>query len=554
MPTLFQVVGGAGTGKTTRAMDIMAKVIKAGDVGLEDIGFSSFTRAARAEAAGRAAEQFGVSQKELEINGWFRTLHSVCYRVLGTGKALLTDCAADRKWLADALEEPVNGATTGDEDSDGGAELVADTTIADVALTLWQAARNQLVSLESVWSRAATIDSRIPPLEYCQSVVRRYETSKRVDGRSDFVDLLGRFAGWYFSPDGHPAKTEPEGDVPALSAWIFDEQQDTSALLDSVAQRLMSAPTVRWAYAFGDPFQSVYSWCGSDARLFMAWPYAKRDVLRQTYRCPAPIHELGESLLRDCSDYWDRGIRAAEHEGSVETSGLDASLFASIDPRESWMLLARSNYHAKRLAWQLDRLGVPWLPTRGNGRWAAPKRNAAVEALRTVSTGGVIDGKQWADLMAYLPSRCDAGELLTRGTKKQFSDPLTDHAEQYPFLPLSLLADVGATPLLIDMLRNNRWCQLIDGAESYVAAVERWGPEAVMNPQVKVGTVHSVKGAEADNVLWLTSTSEQVERARREDDDGYNEEQRVAYVAATRARRRLVVIKERTRWGQKVPA
>jgi len=65
----------------------------------------------------------------------------------------------------------------------------------------------------------------------------------------------------------------------------------------------------------------------------------------------------------------------------------------------------------------------------------------------------------------------------------------------------------------------------------------------VAQPKVKVGTVHSVKGAEADNVGYLTTTSQKV-AAGAEDAQQHDEECRIAYVAVTRAKRNLYVINE----------
>ena len=72
---------------------------------------------------------------------------------------------------------------------------------------------------------------------------------------------------------------------------------------------------------------------------------------------------------------------------------------------------------------------------------------------------------------------------------------------------------------------------------------KRWGPELAGTPRVRIGTIHSVKGAEADNVGLLTTTSKRVE-AGAQDEQQHNEECRIAYVAVTRARRNLVVVTE----------
>jgi superfamily I DNA/RNA helicase len=83
-----RVIGGAGTGKTSMMIGIMEKAMDRPEVAGNPfaLGFSSFTRAARSEAAGRASAAWGVNQGDLERKGWFRTCHSVAYRVLGVSK------------------------------------------------------------------------------------------------------------------------------------------------------------------------------------------------------------------------------------------------------------------------------------------------------------------------------------------------------------------------------------------------------------------------------------------------------------------------------------
>lgn len=552
MPTIARIIGGAGTGKTRRLLDLMAKAIESADDVQDptDIAFVSFTRAARAEASSRAAERFGVDQKTLERDGWFRTLHSVAYRQLGVGKELLNGNAADRKWLENALQAPVKGSR-GDADEGIATHAAFESSSeADAALSLWDTSRNRLEPFATVWSRAETCNDRLPSLDFCREVIERYESAKRLDHRIDFVDLLGRFAGWYFHFEG-PSRVEPDGDVPYVPVWFFDEQQDTSALLDSVCRRLVVP--ARWVYLTGDPFQSIYSFAGADHRHFMSWEVAREETMPVSHRCPVEILALGETILRDCSDYFDRQIAAKDEHGEIETAFLRNELADRIDPRESWLLLARSNYHAARLAKILDSRGIPWTPTRGNGGWNAPKRNAATAALMAMEAGKPVDGSEWAKVLDYLPAKHDGESLLRHGVKAEWGRMDADQiAEQFSFVLPGEWGELGVTPRLSDMIRSGAWRNVVDGADRYASAVSQWGQEVVDEPRVKVSTVHAAKGMEADNVLLLTSTSQQCARAE-ETQEGFDEEARTRYVAVTRTRRRLVVVRERTQHAMEIP-
>ena len=272
----------------------------------------------------------------------------------------------------------------------------------------------------------------------------------------------------------------------------------------------------------------------------------------QSYRCPPEVLALGEDILRECSDYWDRGIRPADHEGGVETAMLGTHLFADIDPRESSLLLARSNYHAKRLAAHLDRQGIPWLPTRGNGRWNAPKTRKAVMGLWWLEKQGVIEGGDWPAILDKLPSKLDGVQVLVHGTKARFEDDGEKKKISRLAFRLNEIEELGATSRLVELIASGRWRPLVEEADRFIEAVERYGYEAVESPLVRVSTIHAAKGMEADNVLWLTTTSQEVGRSM-ETPDGADAERRVSYVAATRAKHRLIVARERCRNAAEVP-
>ena len=253
-----------------------------------------------------------------------------------------------------------------------------------------------------------------------------------------------------------------------------------------------------------------------------------------------PVLALAERVLSRCSDYWDRRITPAEHEGDCETATKLDDL--GLDPRDDWLLLSRTNYLAGKFGDYLDRNGIPWVSTRGGGRWNAPVRSAAIQALRNLEAGAPIDGGEWRQVLKYLQSRENGDQLLTRGTKKRFAD-MEDAQTQYPWVMRHDLTELGATEALIAGIKRGKWQQWIEGAADYTQAVDRWGAEAVAKPGIRVGTIHSAKGAEADNVMVCTTLSGPCIRGA-ETPEGHDEQQRVFYVGVSRARRRLVILND----------
>lgn len=300
---------------------------------------------------------------------------------------------------------------------------------------------------------------------------------------------------------------------------------------------------------------SIFGWSGADHRCFTSYPTAKRKVMPKSWRCPSEILGLGEEILRGCSDYWDRGIEPVGPGGEIDEESFGGGWVDDIDPRQSWLLLARTNYQAARMARRLDEAGIPWHPTKkdGGSKWKAPARATAIKALMNLEKGAWCDGYEWQGVVERLPAKLDGEELLVRGTKSQWAQYGEKDLEQLTWIQPADLTQVGGTQKLVDLITSGRWREIVEGAADYAEAVERWGQEAIDKPGVRVGTVHSAKGLEADNVVVLTTLSKPV-AAAAQSDEGADENHRLKYVAVTRAKQRLIIVKEqKARYRWKLP-
>lgn len=534
---IARLIGSAGSGKTTALLDIMTAALERLGGDPLRLGLATFTRPARAEAVERAAAAWGVDQAMLARDGWFRTVHSIAYRCLGiTGGRMLSGSDKDMEWLSNAIG--VNLRTSLDDES--GRQKFFGDNVGATALNCWDLARVTLTDLGEVVRRLRASNDRIP--EYAEIVRKadRYETAKRADDRLDFTDLLMRFAGYGISTDGTIHRRRPEGDLPEVAAWLFDEQQDASPLLDAACRRLIAAPSVQWCYVVGDPFQAIYGFAGSSADCFLAWPAQKEKIMPKSYRCPRPILELGERCLRRMNKgYFDRGTAPADHHGTVSEINTIEDVVDRVCPDESWLLIARSNYQATRLFAAMSQAGKP-------ARWttAAEGRNARTHglvALWSLERGEPITGQDWARALELLPSKSTAGPMLARGTKTKWKQPAT--VEHWDRIFPGDLPDIGATDALAAMIRSGDWVKLVDHGATWRRQAAKWGADLAAEPKTRVGTIHSVKGSEADNVALLTTTSRVVEHSK-EDLTTHDEECRLAYVGVTRARRNLYVINE----------
>jgi len=531
------LIGSAGSGKTTELLRIMEGAKAALGGSPFSVGFASKTRAARAEAVNRASLAWGVPAEVLSRDGWFKTCHGVAHRQLAIVKGqMIDDSKASQIWLADALKVDVRTII----DDDSGYAVYAGDKSAATALNCWEVSRARIEPLRVTIARMVRAGAEVPPFAQCKQFITRYEQAKRLENRSDFTDLLARYAGIMFDPDGF-YEVDPEGELPSgVRAWIFDEAQDASALIDRVCRRLSAGPEVLWTYLAGDPFQSIFSFAGSNAKHFMSWPSDKKKIMPKSYRCPKPILELGEKCLRQMNDgYFDRGVAHADHDGAISRGGGPSAVVPALDPTKSTLILARCNFTLDDWAEALRRKKMPFSKLKSKDNTSALR---GIKALWDLEHGEAVSADDFACAIAEIPSRGKDGPLLERGTKASWErdDTLRRWVAIFP----SDLEDTGMTQAMVDRVTGGTWGDLVTGGERWRNSAVKWGADLATHPQIRLGTIHAAKGMESDVVVLSTTTTRRIEEAQRADREAYDEERRVEYVGVTRARRELIVSSE----------
>jgi hypothetical protein len=513
------------------------------------LGYSSLTRAARLEAAMRCGTAWGVPPEELMQHGWFRTAHSVCYRQLGVSRGeMIAGGKEDEKWVSEAVDSDVAFAM--DEDEDGGIAVYQGDPVAAAALNYWSLARNVCLPLRDIVE--ADQDPEAPA---ASDVIRRitmYEQAKRLEGRFDFTDLLSRFVGLRFDPEDGPVEVAPEGSVPdEVVGWIFDEAQDSSRLLDLACRRLVTGDACRWAWLVGDPYQVLFSWAGAAAEHFMGWEVTKQHIMPKSFRCPKPIMQLGERCLQRLPDYWDRGIAPADHDGEVVESENFEDDLSDLRPDEDTLVIARTNRNVSKIRAILEDIGVPFRYVKQR-REGVGCKELGMAGLWRLQHGEGISGEAWGRITEILPSKTtDGTEWLTRGSKSSWKKGLS---EQYDRVYPEDLPALGASPQLCEAVASGKWAGLPDGGTKWVRAAKKWGVEAVSEPKIRIGTIHSSKGMEASKVIVLSSVSQRTRVAEEDDEKKFAEERRIEYVACTRAKHKLVVAHDpRAKYRMELP-
>jgi ATP-dependent DNA helicase UvrD/PcrA len=479
------IVGPPGTGKT-RALTQEAETAAA-KTGPTSVAICSLTKTAAEEIASRAPvpdDQVG-------------TLHSHCYHALDRPE-LAETAEGIREWSAAHPEFKLTGARGALDELDAGTQVdEGGRTQAD---GLHQAVMNHRARMvpRDQWRR----DER--------DYATRWDDFKTQTKRLDFTDLIEQAIA---NTDGHPA---------APHILLGDEAQDFSAL--ELALFRHWARHTREAVLCADPLQVLYSWRGADPHAFDRIPESSTRYLRQSYRLPAAVHAAAvgwaQGLGLEVPDY-----RPRPAAGAIQSSGhslrnpdqLVAQIADQVAGGQTAMVLDSCSFMLPRLLWALKDAGLPfhnplrpkrgaWNPLRGGGRLAAflrPQDEVWGEKARAWTWG---DLRAWTEPLA-------AKDTLTRGSKALIEEKCREDklgsTREYDEVPLETVLELlGTTDLRHPALRCDvDWWQSRLRAKArdqmrYPLQVARTlgGKALLEKPRVIVGTIHSVKGGEADHV------------------------------------------------------
>lgn len=310
------ILGGPGTGKTTRLLREVTDFFAAGGRPSE-VAFVSFTRAAVREARLRAPADTELPH--------FRTIHSLAYTALGLKRGEMMD----RERYRDLSE------LTGEELSDRSDPLApAISTPGDELLFLDQAARAAQRSLEDVWhEHDETID-----WHRLQRFTRAYAQYRADLNLSDYADLLERYV--------------MRGVPLAVRLAIVDEGQDLTAVQWAVIERAFGG--VERLIVAGDDKQSVHRWAGAAVDTFLNLPYPV-EVLPLSHRVPKNVFslatEVGSRIERARPNPWLPTDRAGELHYLAHPEEADLS-------QGEWLVLVRARSQLKELVELARHLGV----------------------------------------------------------------------------------------------------------------------------------------------------------------------------------------------------
>jgi DNA helicase-2/ATP-dependent DNA helicase PcrA len=273
---------------------------------------------------------------------------------------------------------------------------------------------------------------------------------------------------------------------------VVDEAQDLSALQWKFVEKL--AENSKEIYIAGDDDQAIFKWNGADPDYLYNLDVPKK-TLTQSWRVPQRIHYRAQLVITNIEKriekYWKPRQRA---EGNVYDYGSVEQLELSVG---EWYILARNEYLLKEVKAFCQTMGYYY---SFRGETSIPN-----DVMTAILAWEKWEGGDTKDF-----------EKFYKG-KEMDKDPSTPWYEALDNIP----------PFTVEYIRG-----MLHNGEKLSAP-----------PRITISTIHGVKGGEADNVALITDMAPKTYDKYVDDPD---DENRVLYVALTRARENLHIIDPQT--------
>lgn len=530
MSSETRLLGVPGSGKTTALTQRIEERILGGRYGPDEIAVSSLTRTASALLTSRAPM---VNQEHVS------TLHALCYRAIR--------CQESDHWGVAESPEGIKAWNARAEQVYWAFEHAPELEDADMTS---YAPPGSTVTGNTLLAEVTTYRQRMIPEALWSPEAREfYAAWKRFKAQSrllDFTDMIEYCLQAHIS-------------LPGIRAGFFDEVQDFTALQLALI-RQWEREVFEECFIAGDDDQSLYDFAGADPReLIKDVPGVdvRREFLEQSYRLPSRIADKAQAQLVGLQYREEKTIRPVRKGGAVLTTyvtwtrpdGVLQVIEQCLERGKTLMLLTTCSYMLCHVIRLLRTCAIPFHNEwrRAQGMWNPLHKEKGTSAALILSkflagpdAWTDADVRLWAEDM-----RSDGSKALRAGVKGKMKLTVPGDARstlakmQEWFNPTAYYAVMDADlEWYLDQLQDSKKQRY----QFPAAVVRKHGVAALTRkPCVTVGTIHSVKGGEADVVILFPTVPPSAAEAWRCTRAGRDAVVRQMYVGMTRAKETLIL-------------
>ncbi len=532
----IRIFGPPGCGKTTKLKQLITE--EAEERGNTDsIVIASFTKAA---AHNLVERKLPVTDEHIG------TLHSHAYRMIGQ-----PDLATDSKRVGDFNAAHPHLAIAPDE-------VDAIENPGEINRTV-----SDMFPGQDAYVLYGTLRARCTPREGWPMRVRafaeKWEAFKDMTGWIDYTDMI------------ELALDVPEHPFGARVGF-FDEVQDFSALELKLVRQW--AERMEVCYLAGDDDQCLYNFRGADADAFLnpPIPQDQKILLSQSYRIPQAVHHFATSYVQTIRPREPKPYLPREEEGSMHWGGFNVyyadMLLRCIDHdlgkagMKNVMLIGACSYMIEGVLKRLRECGVPFHNPYNQKRWRwNPLARLRKKGSRFMPSAQRVlnffmphpeyygpDAQMWTYHAMHAWVDCIDSKHCAHGAKTELSRCATatpgetvtqEHFDKWFPNEAVQAAMLSGDLAWFGRVLTAKYTRSLD----YVLRIAHKRVQALREePPVIVGTIHSVKGGEADSVYFAPDLSPSGYLDMQSSLSGAMATRRQAYVAMTRAAKKLTVL------------
>jgi len=570
--------GPPGTGKTTTAAATVGKLIQDHDYSLSDVAWVTYRRSLAQDTLQKLAGWDVIDEGELAEPRKGAT------RYIATAHAVANRCA-------DIGEEPVQAWQRAQFCSDRGMDFWTNEP--------WEDSSGKL--LFRVFDYLA--NQATDPLDTEAVHACPHYADLQDEWRGDIVDAWYDWEDYKAQHkiiDFHEMLSRPleNGRSPGRPILVVDEYHDVTGLMDKLFRAWMDDAEI--VLVAGDPHQVVNAFDGASPEYFDALDLPS-VLLPRSFRCPEEHWQIATDLLSNAHevpgvevdghglvrDYNSPRFEYSSRAGWTSLPGRDTTAGPAQFALNNGdtLLLSRTQMQADGVGAALERAGIPYLSQSDLNGWDSDDgsvRRHLFNALQTVSgytpdhlgyganagfsrySGGQRDPHDetlTTAEAAYLLDAVHANTLtITRADANDRADELRDNDDEislYDFdewVNQTFWERYTAGASSVDRLNKSA---LGGDAKRERTAIRRALAEhdsCVRPDDINTWsiTIHASKGMEADDVVVYDGISTRIQREMRSSPETRRNEYRTWYVALSRAKKRLHIMRNAHEWTNSI--
>jgi superfamily I DNA/RNA helicase len=364
------------------------------------------------------------------------------------------------------------------------AEEGGGTKQGDRVMTIEALSRLRMVSLQEQWEDCNFEDCPFHLVKEWQKKLNLYKAEHKL---IDFTDMLEKYCSGAIDVD----------------YFFIDEAQDLCALQWNVLNSM--AAKCQKIFLAGDDDQAIFNWAGADVEYILNIKAEEEVVLANSHRLPKNIYELSRVVLKKIKNRKPKEAIPTKDNGNITF----VNSFEAIDFKEdeNYLILVRNRHYLKEVKEQIEQFGLPYFLL--NKQSTDCDEVKAIIAWEQFRKGKEISYRDFENV-------------------KNFSTNLKKYQREN--VPSNLKIEWYK---IMNLMKHDK--------SAYFRNLLEKGYKFSSEPKIKLSTIHQSKGGECDNVIIITDVSYTTWKVINSDN-----EHRVWYVAITRAKQNLTIVREQS--------